>query len=239
MKKIYTLLFALIFTVSIYAQVEVTFRVDMTETTADAAGIFVTGNWMGAAGLGGDWQEPSSNTDAQLLDDDNDGVYTLTVMLASGDYQYKYSNGQGWPNAEAGSSSDNYQADLSSCGGTDNGYGGYNRNFNVPTEAVVLDAFLFNSCDLSLASTENLSTIDKVTLSPNPAQNNVEIRLNNSDLSNHLVTVYSLTGKLIEQRDMGNAEFINIDLSNYSNGMYIVTFQNELGEIGSEKLIVQ
>ncbi len=240
MKRIYILFFALIFTVSIYAQVEVTFRVDMSATAPDAAGIFVTGNWMDAAGLSGDWQEPGSNMDAQLLDDDSDNVYELTVMLPTGDYQFKYSNGSGWPNAEAGGGADNYQADLSSCGGSDNGYGGYNRNFNVPAQGPVqLDAFLFNSCDLSLLSTANLSTVDAITLSPNPATNNVEIRFKNADLSRHIVSVYSLAGQLIEQKDMGNADYININLTNYNQGMYIVTFQNELGEIGSEKLIIQ
>jgi len=240
MKRIYTLLFALIFTASIYAQTEVTFRVDMNTTAADAAGVFITGSWMEAAGLGGNWQEPSSNTDAQLLDMDGDGVYTLTVMLAEGDYQYKYANGSGWPNAEAGGGGDNYQADLSTCGGTDNGYGGYNRNLTVAgTDPIRLDAFLFNSCDLSLVNTTNLSTIEGVTLSPNPASYNVEIRLQSSDLSSHLVTVYNMTGQLIEQRNMGNAEFMNINLANYAKGMYIVTFQNELGEVGSEKLIVE
>ncbi len=209
MKRIYTLFFALLFTASIYAQTEVTFRVDMNTTTADAAGIFATGSWMDAAGLTGDWQEPSTNTDAQLLDADSDGVYELTVMLPAGDYQYKYANGAGWPNAEAGGAADNYQSDLSSCGGTDNGFGGWNRNFTVPDQATFrLDAFLFNSCDLSLSNTANLSTIDGVTLSPNPASNNVEIKFTNADLSRHIVSIYNLTGQLVEQRDMGNAEFI-------------------------------
>ena len=240
MKKIYTLLFALIMTTAMYAQVEVIFRVDMNTTAPDAGGVFVTGNWMDAAGLSGDWQEPGSNTDAQLTDPDGDGVYVLAVMMPAGDYQYKYANGSGWANGEAGGDNDNYQADLSSCGGIDNGYGGFNRSMTVPSETSwTTPNYLFNSCEASLVSTDDLSTLSGVKIFPNPATSNVFVQFENSNGANHQIAIFSMTGQMVDQMDLGNADQFELNVTDYAAGLYLISFRNEKGEIGSRKLVVK
>ncbi len=239
MKKIYMFLaFALCASLAT-AQVEVTFNVDMNAEGASADGIFVTGSWMAAAGLGGDWQEPGSNTDAQLTDDDGDGIFTLTVTMAAGDYFYKYSNGTGWPNAEAGGGGDNYQADLSGCDGQDNGYGGYNRTVTIPDqESYTLDLFSFNSCNITV-DVKNLSTITDISIVPNPATEKATVLFTNLNNVDHNVVVTSLTGQVVDQFYSVNGNNLEINTSAYSAGMYFITFTNEKGEQGTEKLIVR
>jgi len=78
------------------AQVSVTFQVDMNNETVSGDGVHVAGNWQMAAGFDGDW-DPSLS---ELTDDDADGIYTLTVDLPAGDYQYKYINGNAWGSDE-------------------------------------------------------------------------------------------------------------------------------------------
>lgn len=239
MKKFYVLLFFAAFTTGLMAQVEVTFSVDMNVVGASTDGVFVTGDWMSEAFGGDDWNEPSTNTDAQMTDSDGDGIYTLTVTLPAGDYAYKYANGISWPNAEAGGGSDNYQADLSGCDGTDNGFGGYNRNITIPDEAAfALPTYGFNSCDL-FVNVDDLSTISSISITPNPATNFAIINYTNVNNANHDVLITSLTGQVVKQFNNVTDSSLRIETTDLTAGMYFVTFRNELGELGSEKLIVQ
>ncbi len=240
MKQLYFLVIFAVFAAPLMGQVEVTFSVDMSVTAPDAAGVFATGNWMDDAGLGGEWQEPGSNMDAALTDGDGDGVFTLTVMLPDGDYQFKYANGSGWPNGEAGGGGDNYQADLSGCGGVDNGFGGFNRTFTVAGSAMTLTTYEFNSCNEStIASTENVSTLGGLMVAPNPATDVVNISFSNDNNAEHTVSLYALTGQLLEQVQLGTDRNVSIDVTAYPTGMYLLQFTNELGERGTQKLMIK
>lgn len=240
MKQLYFLFVFALFTAPLMGQVEVTFSVDMSVVGASADGVFVTGSWMDEAGLGGEWQEPGSNMDAALTDDNSDGVYTLTVMLPDGDYQFKYANGTGWPNGEAGGGGDNYQADLSGCGGVDNGFGGYNRTFTVTGTAMTLTTYEFNSCtESAIASTENVSTLGGLMVAPNPATDQVTISFNNDSNTEHTVSLFALTGQLLQQVQLGTDRSVTIDVATLPTGMYLLQFTNELGERGTQKLMVK
>ena len=238
MKKVYTF-FALLFMAGLtYAQVEVTFRVDMSVVGASDNGVFVTGNWMDDAGLGGEWQEPGSNQSARLTDDDEDGVYTLTVTLPAGTYQFKYANGAGWPNAEAGGGGDNYQADLSGCGGTDNGFGGYNRNMTVPADdSYELPAYEFNSCNLSTSISEPISTIKGIRIAPNPVIATSQIVLDNPTFTPHNLLISDMTGKVVKM--IPNVlNVVEISRGDLAPGLYFATFRNDKGETITSKLLV-
>ena len=77
---------------SVMAQVSVTFQVDMNGQTVSPNGVHVAGDWQAAAGFPGNWQPGT----AQLTDGNSDGIYTLTVDIAPGDYRFKYINGNAW-----------------------------------------------------------------------------------------------------------------------------------------------
>jgi hypothetical protein len=96
MKKLYTLVMLMAFSLGAIAQVNVTFQVDMSNEVVSADGVHCAGSWQAAAGFPGDW-DPAT---AELLDADGDGVYTLTVQLPAGTYQYKFVNGNAWGSDE-------------------------------------------------------------------------------------------------------------------------------------------
>lgn len=81
---------------SLMAQVSVTFAVNMNNETVSENGVHAAGNWQAAAGFEGDW-DPSTS---ELTDDDMDGIYTLTVDLPAGEYEFKYINGNDWDGVE-------------------------------------------------------------------------------------------------------------------------------------------
>ncbi|MEM1215626.1 MAG: T9SS type A sorting domain-containing protein [Bacteroidota bacterium] len=241
MKKLYFLLILALGLTTVHAQVSVTFAVDMNEQTVSMDGVFATGNWMDDAGLGGEWQEPGSNMDAMLTDDDGDGVYTLTVSMAAGTYEMKYANGTGWANAEAGGGNDNYQADLEACDGIGNGLGGFNRGITVPAgDAYTVDIYLFNSCtESAVLNTDEVSTLGKVTIAPNPATDLLNVTFDNDLRADHVVSLFSLTGQLLTRVNLGNSNTLTLDVSNYPKGMYLLQFTNDKGETGTKKLMIK
>ena len=96
MKKIYLLALSVVFGVSAMAQVSVTFQVDMNGITVSPDGVHVAGDWQDEAGYPADWQPGT----AQMSDDDLDGIYSLTVDLPAGQYEYKFINDNDWGTGE-------------------------------------------------------------------------------------------------------------------------------------------
>ncbi|MFK7981155.1 MAG: T9SS type A sorting domain-containing protein [Saprospiraceae bacterium] len=124
MKNILTLIFAAM-TISVFAQVEVTFQVDMTGQTVSADGVHIAGSLNG-------W-----NTESDLLTDQGNGIYAITLNLAPGaDYEYKYLNGNAWGTEEAAPG-------ICTIGGN-------NRIFTAPTSDRTLPAIPFNDCPTSI-----------------------------------------------------------------------------------------
>jgi hypothetical protein len=107
-------------------EVDVTFRVDMSEQTVSPDGVHIAGAFQG-------W-DPAS--DEMILVEDN--IYEITFTLWAGDHhQYKFINGMTW---------DDEETVPAECG-EDNGQGGYNRYIDVPDVDTILPAFCFSSCD--------------------------------------------------------------------------------------------
>lgn len=92
MKKVYLMAVAALFGSASMAQVSVTFQVDMNGETVSANGVHAAGSWQEEAGFSADWQPGES----MLMDDDADGIYSLTVDLPAGAYQFKFINGNNW-----------------------------------------------------------------------------------------------------------------------------------------------
>ena len=120
--KYFTLLLSMMLcAMGAQAQVDITFRVDMSGQTISADGVHVAGDLNG-------W----STTDHPLADQ-GDGIYMVTVSLDPGrDIQYKYLNGNAWGTEESAPS--------------DCTVGGSNRIFTVPTVSDTLDLVPFNGC---------------------------------------------------------------------------------------------
>jgi Lamin Tail Domain/FlgD Ig-like domain len=92
-------------------EVNITFAVDMQYQEISPEGVHIAGGFQG-------W-DPAAT---ELLDDDMDQVYTVTLPLMSGDYhEFKYVNGNAWGGDEAN-----------------------NRNITIPDADSVLTTVLFN-----------------------------------------------------------------------------------------------
>ena len=91
MKKLYALAAALFLGVSAFAQTthNVTFQVDMGSATINANGVHVAGSFQG-------WS-PNSTSMTQV---GTSSIYEVTVPVTAGDYEFKFINGNDWPDAE-------------------------------------------------------------------------------------------------------------------------------------------
>lgn len=99
MKKIYTMLFAMLALGALNAQVMVTLNVDMMNETVDPNGVHIAGNFNDI-----DYDGNAENPDyvnwdpaAHEMTDMGGGLYSITFMLVPGTYEYKFINGNDWP----------------------------------------------------------------------------------------------------------------------------------------------
>ena len=98
MKKLYFLTIALGFlSLSLSAQdYTITFQIDMTDYldgggTIDPSGMHIAGNFQDEAGLGNEWTPADG-----ILTDQGNNVWSVTVTLPAGTYEYKYVLGNDW-----------------------------------------------------------------------------------------------------------------------------------------------
>lgn len=99
MKKIYLLLSAMLTGGVILSQATfpVTFQVDMATQTVGPNGVRIAGNFQVAAGFPSNW-DPAAT---QLTQVGTSTVYSVTVNLVPGTYEYKFINGNSWGSDES------------------------------------------------------------------------------------------------------------------------------------------
>ncbi len=138
----YFFLLALL-TVALAGQaVPLTFRVDMTGQTVGAAGVHVAGTFQAAAGFASDWNPATT----ALTDPDGDHIFEVTVNVPTGDYLYKFVNGNSWAGAEL---------PATSCGVTDGG-GNVNRQLSLGGTALRLPSVGFGGCNTQVKFAVNI-----------------------------------------------------------------------------------
>lgn len=71
-------------------------------------------------------------------------------------------------------------------------------------------------------------------LYPNPANNQVRVEANNAIES---VTVYNVMGALVESIP-ANSKTVNVNLNNYSNGVYFFNIRQSDGSVSNQRLVV-
>lgn len=79
-------------------------------------------------------------------------------------------------------------------------------------------------CTSGTASIDELATID-LTIAPNPATDNTQVRFNSDAAQAATVNVYGVTGQLItsfNQSVVAGANSIDLDLSSYEAGSYFI-----------------
>jgi hypothetical protein len=113
MKKIYTLAMAMLIVSATWAQSSLTFQVDMAGLTVSANGVHIAGDFQSAAGAPGNW-DPAATALTQV---GTTTIYSVTVSVPNGNYQYKYLNGNAWGDDEGIPAASQVSAGL----GFDNG----------------------------------------------------------------------------------------------------------------------
>jgi hypothetical protein len=109
--------------------INVTFRIDMSNETVSPDGIHVAGNFQG-------W-DPAST----VLTDIGDDIYETTLIMSSGTfYEWKYINGITFEDAEI----------VPEECGTPDGQGGFNRFMTSPQNDTAFANLCFGSCELCL-----------------------------------------------------------------------------------------
>ena len=126
MKKLYILSACLMISAALMSQVAVTLQGNLGETVADGAGVFVAGNFE----VNGDDYPAWDPTGIQLADDDMDNIWSVELMLSSGDYQYKFINGASWEGVPGA-------CEISETG---------NRGISVGMMPMTIDPVCINEC---------------------------------------------------------------------------------------------
>ncbi|QHL86666.1 T9SS type A sorting domain-containing protein [Nibribacter ruber] len=126
-------------------QVQLTFRVDMSQQTVSPNGVHVAGSFQSESGVGADWNPATS----VMTDADKDNVYELTVNVPAGVYEYKFINGSTWlaPQPEL----------VPAACGMEDGAGNVNRQVTVGASNVRLPVVSFGSCTTQITFAVDMS----------------------------------------------------------------------------------
>lgn len=131
--------------------VNLTFRVDMSQQVVSTDSVHIAGTFQMAAGYDSNW-DPAATV---MTDPDLDDIYETTVTVPPGTYLYKFINGNDW----------GYQAEDPSVDcAFDDGAGNMNRQVVLGNEDRVLPVVMFDSCNAIMTFSVNMSD---ETISPN------------------------------------------------------------------------
>jgi hypothetical protein len=94
-----------------------------------------------------------------------------------------------------------------------------------------ISASAFRARNGSTGIAKNLK-VENVEIFPNPNQGKISI---NSSFSIMSVSINTIAGKQLFQQDFGSNQ-IDIDLSSFNEGIYIINLTGENGQLVSKKL---
>lgn len=185
---------------------EITFVVDMNDVVSvEASGVWIIGSFTSPQ-----WQDGR----VQMFEHaDYTGVYTATIMVEGpADIQYKFSNGE--PVLESPfQDGESYDFVTDGCG-SENGIGGFNRNFIRTGMSEYAGTFCYNTCSNCNSvdlSAEELEGANSFYVYPNPAHTVLML----SQESNY--QVFNILGEEILR---GGGQ--SIDVSSIKAGVYFV-----------------
>lgn len=232
MKKYYFLAVFMMLGVLVGAQIPVTFAVDMNDVPDFDPTVDVMR-------IGGDFQgwSPANTT---MTDDDGNGVWSVTVtegIDAGQSILFKFVIND-WGTNEfidgAPATGDCY---------IDDGAGNVNRQYVIPSDVTehMMPIYLYNACEESTlsVSVKEISTIQGIKVSPNPIVGVSVVTFENPTNAAHDITLSSITGQALRSWNGVTGTSLEVAKGDLPAGLYLLTFQNELGEIGAQKLIVQ
>jgi hypothetical protein len=181
--------------------VTVSFQVDASAlVTIMEGGIHIAGSF-------------NSFTPEPMVDEGNN-IYTIDVEVEAGTtLLWKYLNGDSFDDAET------VPAEC----GEDDGFGGFNRSFDVPEQDQILEVVCFNDCEACAPDfVYNSEKRENFTLFPNP--NNGDFTMVAPASGAVDLRIFDLTGRLIHANRFLTVEGDVLDYAVLApeNGYYIV-----------------
>ena len=236
MKKILTLIALTGATLFGTAQVNVTYRVDITNYLSGGAvlaanGMRVGGNFTDLGTTVAQWNPTDTTCGMTNL---GNNIWSITVSYPSASIgqtqNFKFVNGN-WGSNEG---TDPNNTLVSGGCGADDGGGNINRNFTIPASDITL-TYCFDQCvqcDGSSAVTgiNQVKLISEMNVSPNPSNGLVSFNFNLHKEGNVEIAIFDLNGKKVMSNNsqllMGSNN-VKLDISTLEAGFY--TYQIKSG----------
>ena len=194
---------------------DITFRVNMMNTTVAAEGVWMIGGFTNPA-----WQSGAT----QMTDPDGDGVYECTVTVSgSADIQYKFMNGavSNPANEEA--------AGIAACG-IDNGVGGYNRTHTRTGVAEVLPTMCFDACADCIISVNENEIVTSLVAFPVPAEEVLNVNFTSATAETLNFRLINAMGQVVStstiNRTVVGSNRHQIDVTALAAGIYTLEINN-------------
>ncbi|RXP46886.1 T9SS C-terminal target domain-containing protein [Lutibacter sp. HS1-25] len=181
----------------------------------------------------------STNEFAQVIDGLNSGTYKLCITIEGKENYQRCFNviieGPTPLSAYAKTDLDHKTTTVSLLGAKN-----YNINHNgkittTTQSSVIIDLVAGqNSIEITTDSdcqgkfSENIFISEEITVYPNPTKGNLRVYVNGSD-KKATVSLYDLQGRLYltNTKDVSSNREINLDLSNFQNGIYVLSINSE------------
>ena len=179
---------------------EVIFNVDMTNETVEPEGVFLGGGIFGGA------------TSYQMLDDDEDNIYSVSLQLQEGiSGNFLFINGPSWGGDYEGAE----QLAGQECADSDN----FNNRFFDPISGPTTLAFCYGECSTQCTSlSTDYSNTFGIKYFPNPISDKINIV---SEFIIDKVNIKNIIGQdLIES--LPNAKDFELDFSTFPSGGYFL-----------------
>jgi hypothetical protein len=207
----------------------ITFRIDMSNETVSAEGVWLIGGITTPA-----WQAGA----VQLSDDDGDSMYETTVEVSgSAFFQYKYANGDPFPGGEVDDSvSETGDFDAGGCG-EPNPFGAFNRTHIRSGVAETLGNYCFNSCLTCSGDTVTTDSTDFVLelhagivlqAFPNPASGQINLQADGDLMGLTAIRIFDMRGRLVftDYRQMFAGQAVALATHLIPSGLYVLEVQS-------------
>lgn len=194
--------------------VDVTFTVNMEQTTVSAEGVFLAGTFNSFPNPG------------LAMTDNGDQTWSVTVPLIPGEaVEFKYQNG-----------TDGAEDDFPDSGcGTNN-----NRFLTVGDSDTALDLVCFNQCADCIVGVEETAFATALSLFPNPTSNATSVTYNFAETVDLDITVSNTIGQQLYTASLGAVQngVHQIDLTKFAAGIYFVQMTDGTNNL-TKRLIVE
>jgi len=185
------------------------FNIDMN----DAAGftdqpVYIAGTF---DALHGTWAEPGSVPENQMTDDDQDGIYSISMSLPNGSIAFKFFYGTGWGNGDPAPGGDR-KLDID---------GSIVKTYKWGVDGEV-EVFVGNREEVTLR------------MYPNPVDELLTIQTSSEIRS---LRIHSITGQLIREIDLNASGNVTVKTGDLISGVYLLTLETVDGDRMTQKLM--